>query len=126
MNEVSGEILRFFRDLSGRVGISFDDLLAPLPDLDPRGKKQPARIGWDTYVGLWESFVRLDARPEAVEDSGRFAVQESLSRPLQVIAKGLTSTSAIYVAISDWFGPSLFRNLEFSHERLSDGNLRLV
>ena len=116
MSEVSAQLLRFFRDLAPQHGIAYADLTSGIPGLDTVPPGLFARMSWDTYVALWERFEQLGAPPAAVDDSGRLAIHHALSRPLQAIASGLTSPRAIYQALVEWFGPSLFGMVDFSIE----------
>jgi PAS domain S-box-containing protein len=126
VSEVSAQLLRFFRDLAPQHGIAYADLAAGIPGLDAVPPGLFARMSWDTYVALWERFEQLGAPPAAVDDSGRLAIHHALSRPLQAIASGLTSSRAIYQALVEWFGPSLFGMVDFSIETSTARSLRVV
>src|SRR4051794_5413701 len=124
MSEVSGQVLRFFRDLAHLTGLAYEELISAIPGLDPQGA--PPRMSWETYVALWNRYEALGGSLPEAEEAGRMAVRQITGHPLQAVARTLGSTRAVYHAAIAWFGPSLFRNLEFRQETLANGALRVV
>jgi two-component system, cell cycle sensor histidine kinase and response regulator CckA len=121
VTDVSGVNLRFFRETCERMGVRYEELIVGIPELER--SPSPARFSWEAYVAIWDRIEALGARPEEL---GREALHDVVTRPLRTIAKGLTSSHAIYRAIFAWFGPSLYRNLVFSEERGDGSAIRLA